>query len=194
MIVFIAAMMGCIMGVFIADSHALLSILKRGTATWAARISRSRSLKTESEIPEIGEVKAAKSKGQPAARTISTGLSSINAIRYYPQADSMQIAFELENVALIHIQKLSSPDRIYIDLRDNRPEQGTLGNAEQKAFSIDGDLISRIRIAKRELDVIRIVLDLKRSCGFTYQIRPGSSTSLILKLLPNSANATTSKL
>jgi hypothetical protein len=103
--------------------------------------------------------------------------------------------FDLEAAKLVGTGELSSPDRVYVDLQDNRQEQGALGQLKaQKVIPIDGDLVIKARIARWESGAMRIVLDLKRSCRFTYQIPPGDTSHLIVELRPRAASGTHAKL
>jgi hypothetical protein len=193
-IVLVAAIIGASLGILIADSDTLLPVLKRDTAVWIARMSRTQTESKRSKIHKTKELNDKKSDSQPTFRVISTGLSSMSAMRYSVQSDSARLAFDLGNLVLVHMEKLSDPDRIYIDLRDDHQEQGTIGRlGEQKAFSIDGDLVTQVRIAERKSDTIRVVLDLKHSCDFTYQIPPGFPARLIVILQPRAVDVAASK-
>ena len=126
----------------------------------------------EPQIPEESEI-------------ISTGLASLGTIHYSPQADSTQMIFNLKDLELINTGRLRSPDRVYVDFQNPRWEQDSFkGILTLKALDIDGDLVSRVRIKKRESGVMRIVLDLTQCCDFTYNFPQQSPSRLIVHLQP----------
>lgn len=182
--VLIATILGASLGVVIANQDEM-SILNRKTARLIAGIS---AFLPELTTPEMHRAKipmARQSDTQPAQRVISTGISSIGAISYSVQLDSSQIAFELKDAVLVRTEKLSSPDRIYFDLQDKHQESKVLGQLkEQKEVEIDGRLVSRVRISNWDSGATRIVLDLIRSCDFTYQTPADSPSRLIVRLQP----------
>ena len=182
MIVMAAMMIGATSGVLIADRNALL-FLENDIASQLARVRGylRASANTASAKPE-------------APKGIPTGLSSIIAIHYSSKPGSTQMAFDLEAVDLVRTGKLRSPDRIYFDLQDRSREQGTLRRLKtQKAVSIDGDLLTRVRISQGQPGATRIVLDLRRSCDFTYQTSPGSPSRLLVEIRPCTTGASDSQ-
>ena len=167
MVILAATIIGAPSGILIADRDAL-PLLKESIASQLADV-RSHllvSANTASAKPETPEV-------------IPIGLSSIVAIYYSSKLDSAHIAFDLEAADLVRTGKLRSPDRIYFDLQDRSREQGT-----QKAVSIADNLLTGVRISQRKPGATRIVLDLKRSCDFTYQTSLGPPSRLMVEIRP----------
>jgi hypothetical protein len=192
MVVLAATILGASLGILIADRDAFLG-LKGIIAAQIAGNTRIPTAGTKSEIPKNGSLNATKSQPTPASGVISTGLSSISAIQYSCQTDFTQLAFDLGDMDLIRAGKLKSPDRIYIDLQDTHPQRrAPKGLKAQKRLTIDGDLLARVRIAHWESGAMRIVLDLKRSCNFTYEISPGASSCLTIKIRPRATEASIS--
>jgi hypothetical protein len=192
MVVLASTILGASLGILIADRDAFLGLKGR----IAAQIAWNTSIPTaaaKSETPKNGSLNAMKSQAPPASGTLSTGLSSISAIQYSSQTDFTQLAFDLGDMDLIRTGKLKSPDRIYIDLQDTHPQKrARKGLKAQKRLIIDGDLLARVRIAHWESGAMRIVLDLKRSCNFTYQVSPGASSRLTVKIRPRATGASIS--
>jgi hypothetical protein len=182
MIILAATMIGAPSGLLIADRDAL-PLLKKNIASQLAGV-RSYLLAgadTASAKPETPEV-------------IPTGLSSIVAIYYSSKPDSAYMAFDLGVVDLVRAGKLRSPDRIYFDLQDRSREQGTSRRLKtQKAVSIAGNLLTGVRISQRKPGATRVVLDLKRSCDFTYQTSPGPPSRLMVEIRPCPTGAFTSE-
>ncbi len=181
MLVMAATMIGASSGLLIADRNALL-LLKKDIASQLAGVRGYllANAETTSAKPETPKV-------------IPTGLSSIVAISYSSKPDSAHMAFDLKAVDLVRTGKLRSPDRIYFDLQDRSREQGALKQLKtQKAVSIPGNLLTGVRISQRKPGATRIVLDLKRSCDFTYQTLPGPPSRLMVEIRPRPTGAPSS--
>ena len=190
MIIMAAAMIGGSFGILVADRgvlHVLKNTITGRTAIYTDS-TVTKSPKPETQAPKAPE--AMKSQSEPEERIIQTGLSSISAIHYSPRSDSDLLTFDLEAANLVGTGELSSPDRVYIDLQDDRQKQGASGLLKaQKAVPLDGDLVAKARIAQWESGATRIVLDLKRSCRLTYQIPPDDTSHLIVELRPRAATS-----
>jgi hypothetical protein len=179
MIILAAMMIGASSGVLIADRDALVLLKKDLAAQLAAVRSRLRPTRASAK-PETPEV-------------IPTGLSSIVAIQYFSRPESAQMAFDLQATDLVRTGKLRDPDRIYFDLQDRSREPGASKRLQkQKTISIAGNLLSGVRISQRKQGIIRIVLDLKCPCDFTYQTSPAPSSRLTVEIQPRPARASAS--
>jgi len=175
-------MIGASSGILVADRDSL-PILRENIASQLANIRGYLlgSTDTASVKPETSQV-------------IPTGLSSIVAIHYSSKPGSAQMAFDLEATQLVRTGKLRSPDRIYFDLQDRSREQGKLRRPKtQKALSIAGNLLTGVRISQRKPGATRIVLDLTRSCDFTYQTSPGLPSRLMVEIRPSLTGASASE-
>jgi hypothetical protein len=173
MVVMAATMIGATLGILLADRNVWLSLRKEISSQFAAvRGSLFASADPVSAKPETPQV-------------IPTGLSSIVAIYYSSKSDFAHMAFDLKAVDLVGTGKLRTPDRIYFDLQDRSREQSTFRRLKtQKAVSIAGNLLTGVRISQRKPGATRIVLDLKRSCDFTYQTSPGPPSRLMVEIRP----------
>ncbi len=182
MIVLAATMLGASSGVLLADRDAL-PFLEKNFASQLASVREYLlpSARIESAKPETPDV-------------IPTGLSSIIAIHYSSRPDSARMAFDLQATDLVRTGKLRSPDRIYFDLQERSREQGASRRLKtQKSVSLAGTLLTAVRISQRKQGATRIVLDLKRSCDFTYQTTPGPSSRLMVELRPSPTGAPASE-
>jgi hypothetical protein len=182
-VVMLAAMMiGTPCGILMADRD-ILPFLKQNIASQLASVRNYLLVNadTAGAKPETSEV-------------IMTGLASIVAIHYSSRTDSAHVAFDLESMDLVRTERLRGPDRIYFDLQDRSREQGIVRRMKtKKAVSIAGSLLTRVRIARRNPGTTRIVLDLKRSCDYTYQTLSGPHSRLMVEIRPRPNSASFSK-
>jgi hypothetical protein len=194
MLVLAATMIGSSLGILIADRDAF-SDLKIRVAGQVATKSSTPQARTKSEADKDHGLSTAISQAQEDSELIETGLKILGPIRYSTQVDSTRVAFDLEDMNLIRTGLLASPNRVFVDLQDSHGGKGSRKLIKaQKTLSIDGDLIFRVRIAHWDSGALRIVLDLKRSCNFTYRIPQGSPSRLILELRPHISEASGSKM
>jgi hypothetical protein len=184
MIVLAAIMIGATTGIMIASQN-LLPGLNERTASLIPENIVSKLDNLKAKISGIVGGSDKESHAETEYETISTGLISVDTIHYSPQPNSAQMMFDLEDMQLIGTGRLSGPDRVYVDLQNIHWEQDSFkGIKTLKALDIDGDLVSRVRIKKRESGVTRIVLDLTQCCDFTYKIPQQSPSRLIVSLRP----------
>jgi len=184
MIMFGCIVIGSFAGLMIADPDAL-SVLKTKTAGLISTDNGNLFAGIKAAISGTKDQSAAESNAQTASGTISTGVSSVGTIHYSPRTESTQLTFDLEDMGLIRTGKLRNPNRVYIDLKDNGQGQDSLTELEtQREFGIDDGLVTRVRMVKRKSGVMRIVLDLKQLCDFTYMIPHETPSRLIVQLRP----------
>ncbi len=195
MIILAAAMIGGSFGILIADRGAMDFLKNRIAGRTAGYTDRTVTPNAKSETPATKASDDEKPLGEPEGRILQTGLSAIGAIHYSPKSDSALFTFDLESAKLVGTGELSSPDRIYVDLQNKHQALGIPGRLKvQKVIPIDGNLVAKARIAQRESGEVRVVLDLKRSCRFSYQIPPGDNPRLIVELRPRTAAVEPAKL
>jgi hypothetical protein len=181
MVMLAAMMIGTPCGILIADQD-ILPFVRQNIASQLACVRSYLRIGADS----------AKAKPE-APDAILTGLASVVAIYYSSEPDSTQVAFDVEAVDLVQTEKLHGPDRIYFDLQDRGREQGRVRRLKtRKAVSIGGNLLTRIRIAQQKPGITRIVLDLKRSCHYTYQTSSGPNSRLMVEIRPRTNSASTS--
>jgi hypothetical protein len=182
MVMLAAMIIGIPSGILIADRDAF-PFLKENIVSRLADVSSYLlvNAKTASAKPETPQV-------------IPIRNSSNVGIYYSSKLDSAQMTFDLESSDLVRTGMLRSLDRIYFDLQDRSREQGTLRRLKtHEAVRIAGDLLTEVRISQNKPGSMRIVLDLKRSCDFTYQYLPGPLSRLMVEILPRRTHASASK-
>ncbi len=179
MVVLAAMMIGTPSGILLAERNAF-PLLEQKIAAGFAGIrgylpSNAAVESAETETPEV----------------IQTGIHSVAAMYYSSNPDSARMAFDLNAANLVETGTLRRPDRIYIDLKHSGIDKREAKRAKaQKTLNIGGDLLSGVRISQRKSGTTRIVLDLARSCDFTYQTLPGPLSRLLIRLRPHESAAT----
>jgi N-acetylmuramoyl-L-alanine amidase len=82
---------------------------------------------------------------------------SLTAVRAWPTPGASRIALELSREASYAHDRLTNPDRIFLDLRDTVLK---LPGRAPHIVKVDDALVSRVRLAQKEARVVRVVLDL----------------------------------
>ena len=184
MIILAATMIGSSLGVVIADKN-ILRTLKEETTVLIGGSPSSQPAKVNPESLKSNGLQTAKSSTHEGSEVIATGLSSVGTIHYSAQANSTQMAFDLSDMSLVRMGKLSDPDRVYADLQDSRGlKESSRGLKARKELNISGDVVSRVRIAQYESGKMRIVMDLKRPCTYTYNFPSEAHSPLTVTLQP----------
>jgi hypothetical protein len=188
----VAIVVGGLGGVWIARREGL----QKPKATEKAQVTEQPS-DQPAKLPESGKAaeapaktpppKAAEVKPQtvkPAAKPTGAQLPSIEAISYSSQAGTTQVTIELGAASLARAAGLPNPERVYFDLQAGGRTQGTRGRMDtQNALNVSDDaLLAGIRVARWSSGDIRVVLDLKRPCEFSYQVSPQPASRLIMEL------------
>ena len=165
--------------------------------------------KTKSEpVP----VKAADAQATPAANANTDSLSEtaqppttpatvqelakfphVSGIRHWSSAESSTVVLDLEDQIQYEAHRLSSPERIYFDLRDTALAPELFG----KNIEIGDALINRIRVAQPVPGLTRVVLETKGNSNFSVSLEPnpyrlvvqvtkiGASPKGAINLFPN---------
>ncbi|HUA62926.1 MAG TPA: N-acetylmuramoyl-L-alanine amidase [Verrucomicrobiae bacterium] len=116
--------------------------------------------------------------GQPADHT---QLLTVSAVRHWVTAESVRIAIEVSGEFEFRSDRLHSPDRIYFDIRNCRPD------FDSRAFftaDVSSPLIHKIRVAAPSPNVTRIVLDLTSEVAIT-STRLRNPNRLVVELRPS---------
>jgi len=190
MIVLAATMIGSSLGVVIADKEVLHSIKAEAAALIGSDFSMPAAA-FESVPVENAESESASEKvletshptAIPESGIIPTGLFSVGTIHYAARKNSARMAFDLRDMSLVRMGKLTNPDRVYADLQDSTSAKtSSKGLKARKELEINGNLVSRIRIAHYESGTMRIVMDLERSCDYSYQQPQDGASPLVVQL------------
>jgi N-acetylmuramoyl-L-alanine amidase len=92
----------------------------------------------------------------------------VTAIRHWSSADSSTIVLDLEDQVQYESHRLSSPDRIYFDLRDTQ----LAADLANKTIDIGDSLLARARVAQPVAGVTRLVLETKAGSDFSVSLEP----------------------
>lgn len=99
----------------------------------------------------------------PGYWTHSAGLVSISRIRHHSYSDGTRIVLEMDGQTALKYDRLSRPDRLYIDLFGSTISKALLQGVE---VEIGDSLLSKARLAQNRGNKARLVLDLERPTSF----------------------------
>ncbi|MBI3600805.1 MAG: N-acetylmuramoyl-L-alanine amidase [Nitrospinae bacterium] len=85
----------------------------------------------------------------------SDGLIEVKGIRYWSNPDYTRIVIDTGDKADYKEQRLSDPDRIFIDIHNSK-----LSPAAGEPIFINNGLLKDVRVGQNQKDVVRVVLDL----------------------------------
>ena len=89
------------------------------------------------------------------------GLRSIAAVRFWSRADSTRIVIDIDDVTRYRFERLSNPDRLFVDLSSAR-----LGSKFSKrritTLLVKDDRVRQIRVAQNRRSTVRVVFDLEQ--------------------------------
>ncbi len=97
----------------------------------------------------------------PSGQT--TGLSSVQNIRYWITNNYTRVAIDMDEEARYHKTRLSDPDRIYFDISNARLDRDLLN----RKFVVGDEFLRQVRVAQNRPDVVRVVLDLGLVSSYT---------------------------
>ena len=96
----------------------------------------------------------------PATPTGTSSLASISDIRYWTNPDTSRVVVDISQLGdrklTYEAAQLTSPPRLYIDLKDTSIPKPAGG----RTLEVNGELLKRVRLAQFDKRVSRLVLDL----------------------------------
>ena len=92
----------------------------------------------------------------------------VSGIRHWSSAESSTVVLDLDDQVQYEAHRLSSPDRIYFDLRDTVLPPELFG----KNIEVGDALINRIRVAQPVPGLTRVVLETKGNSNFSVSLEP----------------------
>jgi hypothetical protein len=132
----------------------------------------------------------------PDSATVANGVMSVPAvpnklptfpriigIQHSSAADSSTVIFELDDSVKYEAHRLTSPERIYLDLRDTQPAN----NIAESPINVDDALLRRVRIGHAATGT-RIVLETKIRTDFSVSLK-SNPYRLVVELGKIEANA-----
>ena len=147
---------------------------------------------TQSPQPTVSSTAAAGSSvsPQPAAAAVSSpvvdaqsraaSLEVLPGITYESSPDLVRFVIDLREQLDLHVLALTNPDRIYFDV----PTSAV--SIEHRSVNMSDDLVRRIRVSSRGGGVTRIVLDLKCSCTYRFQLSSSPRHRVQIEVWPRS--------
>ena len=108
------------------------------------------------------EVKAAVKKGGRAQEAAlptppPRGLAQVFNLRFWSGASSTRVVLDVEKAVHYNYDRISNPDRLWVDLEGTRLHPNLLG----KMFPVGDGLLEKIRIGQNKDTTVRVVLDFK---------------------------------
>ncbi|MGZ4821997.1 MAG: N-acetylmuramoyl-L-alanine amidase [Terriglobales bacterium] len=150
---------------------------------------KSVSHRTSTEVPSGTELPA---PSAPVVQTpgpapeLALGHADLIGVDFRSHAGFASVKLNLTGPVRYHAGRLTNPNRIFIDLEDTqmtlRPTHGA-----EAMFDVGDQYVSRIRVAQKESDVTRIVLDLNASCDFMPVLSRTPPFALVLTVQPSVA-------
>jgi len=98
----------------------------------------------------------------------NSALPRITGLRHWVSAESSTVVIDLQDQVPYEIHRLSSPDRIYVDLHDT----ALVADLTNKNETVGDALLSRIKIGQTVPGVSRIELETKNSPNFSVSLEP----------------------
>ncbi len=97
-----------------------------------------------------------------APRSRRGGLRSVAGVRFWSHADSTRIVIDIDDVTRYRFERLSNPDRLFVDLSSARlgPKFST---SRTTTLSVKDDRIGQIRVAQNRRKTVRVVFDLEQA-------------------------------
>jgi len=126
----------------------------------------------------------------------------VAGIRHWSSKDSTTIVLDLGDQVQYEAHRISSPDRIYFDLRDTALAAELAG----KTIDVGDPLVSRIRVAQPVSGMTRVVLEARGNSNFSVSLEPnpyrlvvqvrkiGANPKAAVNLFPNEVEAEMNKL
>ena len=126
----------------------------------------------------------------------------VAGIRHWSSTDSTTIVLDLGDQVQYEAHRISSPDRIYFDLRDTALAAELAG----KTIDVGDPLVSRIRVAQPVSGMTRVVLETRGNSNFSVSLEPnpyrlvvqvrkiGANPKAAVNLFPNEVEAEMNKL
>ena len=93
---------------------------------------------------------------------VAAGLRSIAAVRFWSRADSTRIVIDIDDVTRYRFERLSNPDRLFVDLSSARLGVEVLQAPHHDACWSKMIAIRQIRVAQNRRSTVRVVFDLEQ--------------------------------
>lgn len=98
----------------------------------------------------------------------NSALPRITGLRHWASAESSTVVIDLQDQVPYEIHRLSSPDRIYVDLHDT----ALVAELTDRNETVGDALLNRIKIGQTVPGVSRVELETKNSPNFSVSLEP----------------------
>ncbi len=132
-------------------------LLEAGKAYVDAFPDAARARTVKAAIKQRAPEKAAALPSPPPP-----GLASVYDLRFWTGDSATRVVVDLERKVKIESDRISHPDRLWIDLEGTRLHP----RLQRREFAVGDGLLEKIRLAPNRDGVVRVVLDFKEVDGY----------------------------
>ena len=128
-------------------------------------------------VPEPERRPAAPAPGSEAEQPrpspgsdVAGDLAVLAGVRYYSDRTHTRIVLDLDRPVAYQTGEAHAPERLFVDLRGvGRPEDlpGARPSGLEQVIAVDGNAVSRVRVAMNQPGIVRVVVDLRRMSKYT---------------------------
>lgn len=94
----------------------------------------------------------------PSTAPPPSTLVSVTSVRFWSLGNTTRVAVELSGETKFKFERLTNPDRLFVDIADARMNLGPKG---MHIVKVGDKLVRQVRVAQKDARVTRIVLDLE---------------------------------
>lgn len=118
---------------------------------------------------------------------VPPGPADLTGIEFHSQSGFTTVRMELTGPVRYRGYRLTSPNRIVVDLADTHFALKPAGKPGEKTVLVGDKLVARIRAAQKEPNVTRVVLDLHCNCDYMPVLSPKPPFALALIVQPEAS-------
>jgi len=96
-------------------------------------------------------------RAAPPSRPSAASIATIKDVRRAVMGDTVRITIELDSEVPFHDERITDPDRLFVDLPSTRPARSLLDRTVR--FDGDADIVRQVRIGRHPNNTTRVVLD-----------------------------------
>lgn len=125
------------------------------------------------------------SNAAPAETAETKPLAAVTSVRFWSLSQATRVALEVSSEVKYRFEKLSNPDRLFVDLSETRMR------LNDKAFytvKVGDKLVRQIRVAQKDPRMMRIVLDLEGPVEHEISVLT-NPTRIIIEVRPSGSKA-----
>ncbi|MGJ5816571.1 N-acetylmuramoyl-L-alanine amidase [Paludibaculum fermentans] len=149
-------------------------------------MARTKSRASLSRLALFGALGFVFSTSAAPAETAETKpLAAVTSVRFWSLSQATRVALEVSSEVKYKFEKLTNPDRLFVDLSETRMR------LNDKAFytvKVGDKLVKQIRVAQKDPRVMRIVLDLEGPVEQEISVL-ANPTRIIIEVRPTGSKA-----